>query len=166
MNFLFGHKSGHFRRGRCRKKAKYWAFRAFWSKMLVGRMSGIFRQILGIFRANLLVTLVIDDSIFSVTPIPSGTMLKVTPEELVVHGPSHCKRRATFYIINDLSKNQVFKIKSTAPERIGVSPNSGFIRAYDRVEVSEVSRFLSDLSNYFLAAGVLYSILHVGIRRG
>ena len=78
-------------------------------------------------------------------------MLKVTPEELVVHGPSHCKRRATFYIINDLSKNQVFKIKSTAPERIGVSPNSGFIRAYDRVEVSEVSRFLSDLSNYFLA---------------
>ena len=23
MSFLFGHKSGHFRRGRCRKKAKY-----------------------------------------------------------------------------------------------------------------------------------------------
>ena len=96
---------------------------------------------------------VIDDSIFSDT---SGTMLKVSPEEPVVHGPSHCKRRATFYIINDLSKNQVFKIKSTAPERIGVSPNSGFIRAYDRVEVSEVSRFLSDLSNYFLAR-VLYT---------
>ena len=57
MSFLFGHKSGHFRRGRCRKKAKYWAFRAFSSKIVVGRMSGIFRQILGIFRANLLVTL-------------------------------------------------------------------------------------------------------------
>ena len=58
MSFLFGHKSGHFRRGRCRKKAKYWAFRAFSSKIVVGRMSGIFRQILGIFRANHLVTLV------------------------------------------------------------------------------------------------------------
>ena len=57
MSFLFGHKSGHFRRGRCRKKAKYWAFRAFSSKIVVGRMSGIFRQILGIFGANLLVTL-------------------------------------------------------------------------------------------------------------
>ena len=57
MSFLFGHKSGHFRRGRCRKKAKYWAFRAFSSEIVVGRMSGIFRQILGIFRANLLVTL-------------------------------------------------------------------------------------------------------------
>ena len=58
MSFLFGHKSGHFRRGRCRKKAKYWAFRAFSSEIVVGRMSGIFRQILGIFRANHLVTLV------------------------------------------------------------------------------------------------------------
>ena len=57
MNFLFGHKSGHFRRVRCGKKAKYWAFRAFWSKMLVGRMSGIFRHFLGIFGANHLVTL-------------------------------------------------------------------------------------------------------------
>ena len=57
MSFLFGHKSGHFRRGRCRKKAKYWAFRAFSSEIVVGRMSGIFRQILGIFRANHLVTL-------------------------------------------------------------------------------------------------------------
>ena len=59
MNFLFGHKSGHFRRVRCGKKAKYWAFRAFWSKMLVGRMSGIFRHFLGIFGANHLVTLFI-----------------------------------------------------------------------------------------------------------
>ena len=57
MSFLFGHKSGHFWRGRCRKKAKYWAFRAFSSEIVVGRMSGIFRQILGIFRANHLVTL-------------------------------------------------------------------------------------------------------------
>ena len=56
MNFLFGHKSGHFRRVRCGKKAKYWAFRAFSSKMLVGRMSGIFRHFLGIFGANHLVT--------------------------------------------------------------------------------------------------------------
>jgi len=63
-------------------------------------------------------------------------MLKVTPEdELIVHGPFSCSRRATFSLTNDLPKDQVFKIKSTAPERIGVSPNSGFIRAYDRVEV-------------------------------
>ena len=61
MNFLFGHKSGHFRRVRCGKKAKYWAFRAFWSKMLVGRMSGIFRHFLGIFGANHLVTLIVSD---------------------------------------------------------------------------------------------------------
>ena len=59
MIFLFGHKSGHFRRVRCGKKAKYWAFRAFWSKMLVGRMSGIFRHFLGIFGANHLVTLLV-----------------------------------------------------------------------------------------------------------
>ena len=62
MSFLFGHKSGHFWRGRCRKKAKYWAFRAFSSEIVVGRMSGIFRQILGIFRANHLVTLDVPES--------------------------------------------------------------------------------------------------------
>ena len=42
-----------------RKSRKYLAFRAFWSKMLVGRMSGIFRHFLGIFGANHLVTLFI-----------------------------------------------------------------------------------------------------------
>ena len=63
-------------------------------------------------------------------------MLKITPDELVLEPPFKEVKRTMFCLTNDLAKNQVYKIKSTAPERISVSPNSGFIRAYDRVEVS------------------------------
>ena len=41
-----------------------------------------------------------------------------------------------FTLMNEFGENQAYKIKSTAPETIAVSPSSGFVRAFDRVEVS------------------------------
>ena len=38
--------------------------------------------------------------------------------------------------MNEYGENQAYKIKSTDPEIITVSPSSGFVRAFDRVEVS------------------------------
>ena len=37
--------------------------------------------------------------------------------------------------MNDYEHDQVFKIKSSQPEAIGVTPSAGFIRANDEIEV-------------------------------
>jgi len=61
--------------------------------------------------------------------------LKVTPESLYIEGPYDKQKWTRFALINELPKNQVFKIKSTRPESISVSPNSGFIKSYERIEI-------------------------------
>ena len=61
--------------------------------------------------------------------------LKITPDNLFVEGPYDKQKWTKFALINEQPKNQVFKIKSTKPDSISVSPNSGFIKAYERVEV-------------------------------
>jgi len=61
--------------------------------------------------------------------------LKVTPESLYIEGPYDKQKWTRFALINEQPKNQVFKIKSTRPESISVSPNSGFIKSYERIEI-------------------------------
>lgn len=63
-------------------------------------------------------------------------MLTIHPSELLVEGPYDAEKIVRFAVINNLPKNQVFKIKSTKPDRIGISPHCGFIRALDRIEVT------------------------------
>ena len=68
-------------------------------------------------------------------------MLLASPNELLLEGPYDKERRLMFTLMNEFGENQAFKIKSTAPDMISVSPSSGFVRAFDRVEVG-VKRFL------------------------
>ena len=63
-------------------------------------------------------------------------MLLPSPNELLLEGPYDRERRIMFTLMNEFGENQAYKIKSTAPETIAVSPSSGFVRAFDRVEVS------------------------------
>ena len=63
-------------------------------------------------------------------------MLLPSPNELLLEGPYDKERRIMFTLMNEFGENQAYKIKSTAPETIAVSPSSGFVRAFDRVEVS------------------------------
>ena len=49
--------------------------------------------------------------------------VKVTPESLYIEGPYDKQKWTRFALINEQPKNQVFKIKSTRPESISVSPN-------------------------------------------
>lgn len=69
-------------------------------------------------------------------------MLTIHPKEIYLEGPYNAEQWTRFALINNLPKNQAFKIKSTKPDRIGISPHCGFIRALDRVEVSEYKNFL------------------------
>lgn len=62
-------------------------------------------------------------------------MLQVSPDELYLEGPFDRDRRTLFTLVNHLPKNQVFKIKSTAPDRLAISPKDGFVKALDRIEV-------------------------------
>lgn len=62
-------------------------------------------------------------------------MLTLHPKEIYLEGPYNAEQWTRFALINNLPKNQAFKIKSTKPDRIGISPHCGFIRALDRVEV-------------------------------
>ena len=66
--------------------------------------------------------------------------MEVFPKELFVEGPYNeemSKSKWTrFSLINNLPQNQVFKIKSTKPDIIAITPHCGFIRAMDRVEVN------------------------------
>lgn len=62
-------------------------------------------------------------------------MLQVSPDEVTVEGPFDRERRTVFSLFNRMGENQVFKIKSTAPDIIGLSPSSGFIKPYERIEV-------------------------------
>ena len=61
--------------------------------------------------------------------------LDVTPKEINVEGPFEESKVTKFSLQNEYPRNQVFKIKSTGPERIRIDPNCGFIRAFDRTEV-------------------------------
>ena len=63
-------------------------------------------------------------------------MLLPSPNELLLEGPYDKDRRIMFTLMNEYGENQAYKIKSTDPEIITVSPSSGFVRAFDRVEVS------------------------------
>jgi len=54
---------------------------------------------------------------------------------LYIEGPYDKQKWTRFALINEQPKNQVFKIKSTRPESISVSPNSGFIKSYERIEI-------------------------------
>ena len=63
-------------------------------------------------------------------------MLLPSPNELFLEGPYDKDRRIMFTLMNEYGENQAYKIKSTDPEIITVSPSSGFVRAFDRVEVS------------------------------
>jgi len=62
-------------------------------------------------------------------------MLLPSPNELLLEGPYDKDRRIMFTLMNEYGENQAYKIKSTDPEIITVSPSSGFVRAFDRVEV-------------------------------
>ena len=62
-------------------------------------------------------------------------MLQVSPDEVTLEGPFDVDRRTLFSLFNRIGENQAFKIKSTAPDVIGLTPSSGFIKPYERIEV-------------------------------
>ena len=62
-------------------------------------------------------------------------ILTVYPLNLDFEAPYRFQNWKRFSLVNDYGHDQVFKIKSTQPEAIGVTPRAGFIRANNEIEV-------------------------------
>lgn len=61
--------------------------------------------------------------------------VRASPEELRLEGPFDQERRTVFTLVNTVAKNVCFKIKSTEPHKLSITPKYGYIRGLDRLEV-------------------------------